>query len=87
MLGVVFSSVGVVFSSVLQVWLAFEPDDPFGRILNLGLQMNDFLHTLDVIFAAVGRCTPPSVAKNFRNARKFGNSHSAEVLVVVVLMS
>ena len=67
--------------------MAFEPDDPFGQILNFGLQMNDFLLTFDVLFAVVGRCTRPSVAKNLRNARKFGHSHFAEVLLVVVSMS
>ena len=80
-------SLGAEFSSVLQVWLAFEPDDLFGHILNLGHQMHDFLLTFDVLLAVVGRCARPSVARNLRNARKFGHSHCAEVLLVDVLMS
>ena len=67
--------------------MPFEPDDPFGNIRIFGLQMNDFLLTLDLLFAVVGRCKRQSVAKSLRNERKFGHSHFAEVLLVVVSMS
>ena len=85
--GCIIVSLCAEFSSVLQVWSAFESDDLFGNNLNFGHQMKDFLITLDVLFVFVGRCTRPSVARNLRNARKFGHSHFAEVLLVDVSMS
>ena len=82
-IGCIIVPFGAEFSRVLQVWLAFEPDDIFGQILNFG----HFLLIFNVLFEVVGRGMRPSVARSFRNARKFGHSHFAEVLLVDVSMS
>ena len=68
--GCIIVSLGAEFSSVLQVWLAFEPDDPFGHILifwdsdeRLLAYARRFVCSCTTLHAAIGREEPSKCAQ------------------------